>query len=160
MISNLSQTLTLSIQDKATTNTYVIRVPDGGQMLDIENMKAALTLYYREMSDKGTVLSNLALDIVDMTAYFSILCPNLIRDLHVPISKLSLPDILQLRQSFTEQFIPWWNQWVSLINGVPLMDSEKTPQDEEDSLLDEQIHVQPNQKVKAAKDQDVNIDLT
>lgn len=140
----MKQTMTLVVSDNINTDTYTVTVPTAGQLLEIENMKVALSVYYREIADKQTILGNLALDIVDMQAYFTALCPQLLLDLKTPIHKMTLPDLLQLRKVFSEQFIPWWNEWVKLINHVPLMpekDSETQKSNEESLQGKKEIHI-------------------
>lgn len=115
----MERRLEMNIKAKGTHQAYSIGLPNGGQIVEIENLKITLSVHYRALAQKNSILSNLALDIIDMQAYFSILCPQLIQDLEVPLAKLDLADILELREVYEESFLKWWNPWIRLIQGVP-----------------------------------------
>jgi hypothetical protein len=110
--------ITFIVKDKNESHEYTIKAPNAGEILAIENLKASLTPYYREIAEKGTSFGNLALDTVDMTAHLTILCPELIRNMQVPIMKMGLPDLLQLKKAYITQFAPWWSEWNKLINHI------------------------------------------
>lgn len=150
----MERQLNLKLKAKGTLQEYSISLPNGGQLVDVENLKITLSVHYRALAEKNSILSNLALDIVDMQAYFSILCPQLIADLSAPIAKLDLVDILELRDVYEKQFLPWWNPWIKLIQGVP----ELPKKSEKDSVEYEEDELQVKENANTSSEGPV-IDL-
>jgi hypothetical protein len=98
---------------EAGGNTYTINKPDIGQLLDIQTMKAQIT-----RGNYGQIVRNLdevgvmSLDIVDMIAVLSSLCPEVITDLKVDNwSKLDPFDILDLYKGYHETVHPWYSKY-------------------------------------------------
>lgn len=105
---------------KVKDNKYRVSIPNPGQLLAIETEKASISMgIYRNIMAANTIGSNYALDIVDMQAYLSVLVPDLLKDLKAPILELDLLDFNQLKKEYSEQFIPWVNSWMSMINAAP-----------------------------------------
>ena len=97
-------------------NNYVIKVPTPGDMIDVERMKMALSNgYYGDMMRTSTVSAQESLMVIDIQSHFSILCPDLMKDLKCEdVRKLSTEDYQELKSVFVKQFIPWWNNWLKL----------------------------------------------
>lgn len=94
-------------------NTYLIKFPNVGQMLDIESRKMALTSgQYKNLMLTGTVASELALLSVDMIATFSILCPQMSKDMNVDFFEMEISQSNTLTKIYVETFLPWYNNWL------------------------------------------------
>jgi len=102
-----------SIVLKIKENSYQVDIPRIGQLRDIENRKIAMTPYYKELVVTNTILSNWVLDLVDMNAYFGVLCPTLLLDLKTPLEELDIFDFKELRAEYQEQFVPWLNEFIT-----------------------------------------------
>jgi len=100
-------------------NTYVIKVPTPGDMIDIERMKMILSGgYYSEMIRTNTLSAQESLMIIDIQSHFSILCPELMKDIKCEdVRKLYIEDYKELRDIYVNQFLPWWNDWLKLFRG-------------------------------------------
>lgn len=100
-------------------NTYTIKVPTVGDMIDIERLRMILSGgYYNEMMRTTTTSAQESLLIIDIQACFSVLCPKLMEDLKCEdVKKLAVDDYRILRLAYTEKFVPWWNSWLKLFKG-------------------------------------------
>lgn len=99
-------------------NTYKITFPNVGQFQSIESLKQVISRgMYSSLITTNTVSSNNALDMIDIEAYFTVLCPDLIKDLKCDkFSNLGIIDYLVIKESYDKQFIPWWNELIKLIS--------------------------------------------
>ena len=74
------------------------------------------------MNASGTVDSSFALDTIDMEAYFTILCPDMIKHMSEAGVKsfddMGLEDAMELKKVFTEQLLPYIQKWREVIAGV------------------------------------------
>lgn len=100
-------------------NTYTIKVPTVGDMIDVERMKMVLSNgYYNEMMKTSTVSAQESLLMIDIQAHFSVQCPDLIKDIKCDdIRRLSIEDYQELKNIYIKQFLPWWNNWLKLLRG-------------------------------------------
>jgi len=98
--------------------SYNIDFPRVGEYRTIQAMKQTLSLNtYGSMSRSMMKSSEEALDMIDMEAYFSVLCPKLIEDLKCEsFSELGLSDYLIIRKVFKDKFVPWWNSVEELLH--------------------------------------------
>jgi len=110
---------------------YNLAFPRVGEYRTIEAMKQTLSLNtYGSMSRSMMKSSEEALDMIDMEAYFSVLCPKLVEDLKCEsFSDLGLLDYLEIKKIFKEKFIPWWNNIESLLH--PTANKKEAVKDEE-----------------------------
>jgi tRNA-dihydrouridine synthase len=110
---SIQRTISFTIKD----NTYELRIPNNGQLIDIESMKQMLSKgMYRAMNNTGTVNTAAALDIIDMTAMFTVLCPKLVKDLNVTsLLDLDILDSQELIQVYREQVAEWIISWQRLM---------------------------------------------
>ena len=94
-------------------NSYTVKKPTIGQILDIQTMKAQITRgsygqIVRNMDDVGIM----SLDMVDMIATISSLCPEVIKDLKVDNwDELDPFDILDIYKGYHETVHPWFNKY-------------------------------------------------
>jgi hypothetical protein len=100
-------------------NSYTIKVPTPGDMIDIERMKMVLSSgYYNEMMRTSTISAQESLMVIDIQSCFSVLCPDLMKDLKCEdVRKMVAEDYQMLKAAYTKEFIPWWNAWLKLFRG-------------------------------------------
>lgn len=101
------------------SNTYTVKVPTAGDMIDVERIKMILSGgYYNEMMRTGTVSAQESLLVIDIQSHFQVLCPKLLEDLKCEdIKRLSIEDYRELREAYVKGFVPWWNNWLKLFKG-------------------------------------------
>lgn len=109
-------------------NSYTLTFPTVGQLFQIEAMKVSVTLgTYGEMVKGITITILRTLDFVDMVAYLTILCPNLIKDLKVDsLTKLDIFDAKELVLEYRKQVVPWINKWQETLNDFKEEEQENT----------------------------------
>jgi len=125
---NLDENLIFSIKGKS----YQMTFPRVGEYRTIEAMKQTLSLNtYGSMSRSMLTSSEEALDMIDMEAYFSVLCPKLIEDMKCQFSELGLVDYMEIKRVFKEKFIPWWGEIEKLLHPQPnkKVENEEAEQD-------------------------------
>lgn len=121
----VNETLTFTLKGKS----YEMTFPRVGEYRTIEAMKQTLSLNtYGSLSRNMMRASEEALDMIDMEAYFTILCPKLEKDLKCAFSELGLLDYLEIKKVFKEQFFPWWEQIEQLLH--PTVKKKVTEEDE------------------------------
>ena len=100
---------------------YTMEIPTAGQLIAIERQKSVLTGgSYGGIMANRTTGSEHALDIVDMTAYLSVLCPDLFASLKVDsLMDLDIFDMKQLHEVWKEDCIPWINSWQTVLREAP-----------------------------------------
>jgi hypothetical protein len=100
-------------------NTYTIKVPTPGDMIDVERMKQVLSAgFYGEMMRTNSISAQESLMVIDIQAHFAILCPQLMKDIKAEdVRKLTIEDYRELKTAYTTQFVPWWNNWLKLFRG-------------------------------------------
>jgi hypothetical protein len=100
-------------------NTYTIKVPTPGDMIDVERRKMVLSGgYYGEMMRTSTISAQESLMLVDIQSHFSVLCPELIKDLKCEdLGSMDIDDYKMLKEAYTKEFVPWWNSWLKLFRG-------------------------------------------
>jgi len=103
---------------KVKGNNYTIEFPNVGKFQRIESMKQVISQgMYSQLISTATLSTVEALNMVDMEAYLSILAPQLIKDLKCDsFSELDIEDYLELKKVYLDQFVPWWNSILNLIN--------------------------------------------
>jgi hypothetical protein len=99
-------------------NSYKVIFPKVGKLIDIENMKSILSKgMYGSMEASRTIDSQFALDMIDMEAYYSVLVPELIKDLKVKsLRDLEIEDSVELRKIFFDVLLPFIKQWRDIIS--------------------------------------------
>lgn len=111
--------------------SYNLTFPRVGEYRTIEAMKQTLSLNtYGSMSRSMMKSSEEALDMIDMEAYFTVLCPKVVEDLKCEsFSELGLLDYLDIKKVFKEKFIPWWNEIEIILH--PTVQKREVVKDEE-----------------------------
>ena len=90
-------------------NNYIIKFPKVGQFIDIESRKAILSSgQYRSLSASYSP----AVSYIDVFATFTILIPDLIKDLRVEsLFDLDLSELQPLVDFYEGKYLPWYNEW-------------------------------------------------
>ena len=106
----LSQSLRIEIDLPKGIMTYVVNLPNVGAFIDIENNKILFSQgRYSLMTKNNTFTNNLALDMIDTIATFTVIMP---KEFHEGLAVSSLFDldlksIKSLVKAYKEQFHPW-----------------------------------------------------
>jgi hypothetical protein len=98
-------------------NTYNVKFPNNGQLIDIESRKVQLS----GGTQKDLMLSQSpsaaqAFILIETIATFSILIPELKDNLNVSILDLDPFRSKELVKQYTKVFYPWFKQWMDIIN--------------------------------------------
>lgn len=103
---------------KIKENSYEVEFPNTGGLMEIEILKTQLARgQYNELSNAGTVNSNYSRFIIDMIATFTVLFPQLKKDMNVKtISELKVEDSKILLQIYLKEVFPWIQEWMNLLN--------------------------------------------
>ena len=98
--------------------SYEMTFPRVGEYRTIEAMKQSLSMgNYGSMYRTMMVSSEEALDMIDMEAFFSVLCPKLAKDLKCDsFSELGLLDYLEIKKVYKEKVLPWWAEIEKLLH--------------------------------------------
>lgn len=109
----MERTVTLQLKG----NSYTIDFPNVGKFQSIETVKQVLSKgMYSSLLTTSTVSSIEALDMIDAEAYITVLAPQIIKDLKcTSFQDLDIEDYLELKVVYQQQFIPWWNNILSLL---------------------------------------------
>lgn len=111
-MENLNRTIKIEVKGRS----YEITFPTIGQYREIETRKNLLSLgSYKSMSAQNFVGTNKALDIIDIDSHFSVLAPQLIKDLGRPFDELTFEELTEIETAYKEVFVPWYNQWFEKI---------------------------------------------
>lgn len=115
-MENVRKPLTFTVKQ----NQYSIKTPTAGQLWDVEELKAVLSNgNYGNVLRNRTFWSEYSLDTIDMFAYLSIMCPDLIKDLNVTSWKQLDPfDLAELKAAYRAQFIPWFSKFTEMLKSV------------------------------------------
>lgn len=113
----------------------IVKFPNVGQLLDIESMKQGLTNNaYGALARSATAMAYLALDIVDMIAFFKVMLPGLAKEINVQnYTEADMDQIRDLVQVYKKDISPWFDKTLLEISGVTDADSgKKTDEQGED----------------------------
>lgn len=92
-----------------------------GKYRDMQVMKQSLSMNnYASLYRTMMVDSEDALDMIDIEANLTVMCPELIKVLKVPFSSLGLLDFIEIRREYKKTFEPWWEEVMKLLRPEPL----------------------------------------
>lgn len=119
-------------------NDYIIKFPNVGQMIDIENNKMSLTNgRYADMAMSVLKIQIFQLDITDMISYFAILAPQIKEDLGLKNWRdMDAKLAKELVSVFKKDFIPWFKP---LNNELLVVEEDQELQTESDESESEII---------------------
>lgn len=99
-------------------NTYKLSFPNLGQYISIENRKAAMSLGNYDILDR-TPSGLIAKMNIDMVALFSVMVPDLGKDLNSKtLLDLPLDKSNELFSIYVETILPWFNEWMAIFSKV------------------------------------------
>ncbi len=115
-----------SISFRINDNSYDIKYPRTGEMLNIESLKVQLSSNtYNELINGNTTASQIARITIDMIAFLSIMCKKLREDMKVEtFSELNALDNKKLYQMYIKTILPWLNEWETILNTDDEVESE------------------------------------
>lgn len=107
-----------SLELKVKSNTYKIDDLRIGKFIDYERMKASLSGgMYGSMFRMGTLSGDEALTMIDIEAFFTVFCPQVLKDLKCESFKdLGLKDYKEIKTVYVEKIVPWYNQNVEVLS--------------------------------------------
>ena len=113
MSNELSRIATLEVKE----NKYELKFPTMGNFLDIESRRMALSNgTYSQLLRSALISSGIALDMIDMAATLSVLCPKLIKDLKAEsLLDLDIMDAQELENAYKKSVKPWVEGWLKII---------------------------------------------
>lgn len=130
-MSNLQRTLTIPIKVGKVERNYVINFPTVGQYINVESRKAQLTIpkglsfdqstQYLNLIRQRTLASNMALDFVDMIAWFETCIPDLMKNTVGELQNIEQLDIFDaqpLVEAYKKHFLPWKTAWEKIFHGI------------------------------------------
>lgn len=101
-------------------NTYQVNFPNMGGIIDIETRKLSFSFNkYPDLVKAQLISADLALDLIEMSAYLSVLIPDLIKDLRVSsLFELDIFNAKKLVKINKSQILPWYHSWLKKLNEV------------------------------------------
>lgn len=111
---------------KIEGHSYEVEFPTTGGLMDIEIIKAQLSRgQYNNIADSGTAAGAYSRYLIDMIAVFTILFPDLKKDMNVKsISEIDPLASKKLLNIYIKKVMPWLNEWFELLNA----DDEEIPE--------------------------------
>lgn len=98
-------------------NPYEIKFPTNGQLIDIERMKIQLTNGTHKDMLFGSGNSQQAYFLVEAIATFTILLPNLNKDLTVSnLLELNPYQSKSILEAYEKTYFPWMQEWNKVLN--------------------------------------------
>lgn len=108
--------LNREISIRIKENAYTVKFPNIGQIIDIESRKAALSSgQYKNLVSAGTRFSIVALDYIDMISTFTIIIPDLIKDMNIDMFSLDLDKGKELIKVYKKEVLPFMVSWLDLL---------------------------------------------
>lgn len=130
-MSGVQRNLKIQIKVGEAERVYDVKFPSVGDYINVESRKAQLAVprtslfdqstQYLNLIRQGTISSNMALDLVDMTAWFEVCIPNLMKDTVgniQSIEELDIMDAKPLLDAYKKQFLPWKTKWEEIFQGI------------------------------------------
>jgi hypothetical protein len=113
-MEELSRVIKINIKGKE----YEVSFPTNGQLIDIESNKILLSKNTSGKMLYGNTASSLsAYRTVDMIATFSVLIPDLIKNINgKSLLKLSPIDTVELLDVYENKYYAWFSKWQEEIN--------------------------------------------
>ena len=102
-------------------NKYTIKFPTVGQFYQIEALKQVLGKgFYSSIVQTATMQSSYALDMIDIEATLTVLCPQFLKDLKIDsFQELGLIDYKEIHKAFMSQIAPFLKEVNELLSEVP-----------------------------------------
>lgn len=122
-VEELARSITIKIEG----NPFVINFPNAGQLLDIESNKMLFSnSQYGALVRSNLVSTNMALDIIEMIATFTVLIPNLRDSLRINnLFSLDIINTQKLVKIYKKEFLPWYLDWLDALKETEENSSEE-----------------------------------
>lgn len=119
--------LNLSSEPDAESREYVIEFPNVGKQMDIELMKIQLSDgKFDTLKFSFNPLFNQQAVRIEAIATFVYLIPKLKTDLNVKsFLELSYEQMGFIESMYTEQFLPWYEEWLTILNKPKKIEEDK-----------------------------------
>ncbi len=116
-----------TITFKIIENSYTIKYPNNGQLLDIESTKSLLTRQqYHSIAQGEQVSAQRARVTTDWIAFMSICCPDLKKELLInSFSELDQISSKKILLVYIKEILPWLIKWEDILNA----DDEEKPEE-------------------------------
>jgi hypothetical protein len=111
-------------------NGYTVQFPNIGNLQDIEAFKISYTNgKYSDMAMSGLKIQTALLDITDSVASFSVMIPELKKDLGINNWRELSPELSkELVKSYKRDFLPWFKEIVDYLYKFDEEDVEEQTQ--------------------------------
>ena len=114
-MNNLDDKLTIKIEDQE----FQISFPNVGQYKLIQSNKARLSYGgYDSMNQVKNIEMDMALNLIDAQATFSVLIPDLEKKLTFNYNTLSMVKSKMITDAYLTQYYPWYSKLLKVINGI------------------------------------------
>ena len=99
---------------------YQIEFPTVGQYIDIESEKLNHSNgQFTTLIQAGTLSGLRAVQIIESISIYSILCPQLVKELKVNSFKdIDAKDFIELLKIYSKEISPWYNEWFKEFNDL------------------------------------------
>lgn len=98
-------------------NTYSVKFPNTGQMIDISVYKNTVTNNrYEYLKFSMDAEMQKVSVMVDAIATFRSIAPDLIKDLNVKsIFDLEITEVAEIVDAYENTYLPWYEQWLNFL---------------------------------------------
>ena len=122
--ADLQRTAVLTAKTKSGENRYNLSFPTIGEYLEIESRRMKLSNgTYSQMMRSILVSSGVAMDMIDMAATLSVLCPEIMKDLKTQsLLDLDLFDGKELMDAYNRDVKAWVDTWMGIITKATTKD--------------------------------------
>lgn len=112
----LQKTIVIQVDGQS----YTIPILTPGQIVEIESLKSQLTDgQYGKMSQSSNLLTDSALNYVDVVSTFTVLLPDLKTNLRVKsLFDIPLTEMEVLVREY-KKFLTWWLGWIKQMRNLP-----------------------------------------
>lgn len=119
---DLPRTLKIVLQN----NTIDIPFPSIGKIIDIETNKVAYSSgRYAQLIKGGIISSNVAVDLVEMAASFTVIIPDFDKMFKLDsIFDMNPIEAQEFLKEYKEKFFPWYSEWLRILRIEPKLPSE------------------------------------
>lgn len=98
-------------------NAYEVKFPNNGQLIDIETRKIQMTSgTHKDLLYATTPAAQQAFLLVEAMATFSVLIPQMAKDLNAQLMELTPMQSKDIVNEYSKTFYPWFKEWMDIIN--------------------------------------------
>lgn len=99
---------------------FSVTFPNIGQIIDMESLKQGLSSNrYGQMAASGIASNYYALDLIDMIAFYKILCPEVTQYYNIEnYADLQMEKAQELLEPFKKELQPWYLNTLNQIQNV------------------------------------------